>query len=113
MSRRLSPEECELDMDLDDQGWVKTHPVYCPVPWCSAHNLRYARCGDKDGEYDGIHKARIAYAAKAGERQKRAVARFRRIGVEDPEGAVSIGRMMQDSVDMGFMAGTPGRRTYG
>jgi hypothetical protein len=101
----------ELDMTVDDESWPNEHPVYCPVPWCAAHDLRGARCGDKDGDYVGIHVARIEYAKGEARRVERALQRRRDAGVADPELALAISRMLQDSIDMGTVKlGRKGRR---
>lgn len=97
-------------MEVDDQGWVKEHPVYCPVPWCAAHNLRFARCGDQDGDYEGIHVARIKYALGMRCREQRRVAALKRNGIEDPDVLLGLLRLNQDAIDMGMAPGNPGKR---
>lgn len=55
--------DSELDMTVHEDSWVKEHPVYCPVQWCRAHKLRSVRCGDRDGDYVGIHVARMPWSS--------------------------------------------------
>ena len=101
----------DLDMDVDDQGWPLEHPVYCPVPWCTAHTLRRARCGDDAGNYVGIHVARIEYAKSEPARVRRQVRSLEEMGMQQPELTYGLLRLHQDAVDTGLLpAGRKGRR---
>lgn len=100
----------ELDLTVHEDSWVLDHPIYCPIPWCSANKLRTARCGDKDGEYEGIHVARIAYIAQSARSDRRRIAFYRKLGVSNPELAAGMARALQDSIDLGMMKGRRGRR---
>lgn len=85
----------ELDQTIWESHWVKDHPVYCPIPWCTANKLRHSVCGDVDGDYIGIHVARIKRAAHV---------------PPPPELAITLGRVRQDGIDMGLLKGRRGRR---
>jgi hypothetical protein len=100
----------DLDQTIDDVGWVKENPVYCPIPWCAAHKLRTARCGDADGDYWGLHVARIEYVKTAAANDKRLVRFFEKLGSRDPAFDAAIHRTIQDSIDMGLTQGRRGRR---
>lgn len=101
----------DLDMTVDEESWIKEHPVYCPAPWCNANKLRRARCGDVGGEYEGIHKCRIAYAASEAARVRKQLASLRRMGTREPENMLGMLRLMQDAVDTGLLpTGRRGRR---
>lgn len=100
----------ELDQEVDEAGWIREHPVYCPVPWCSAHDLRRARCGDGDGPYEGLHVARIEYARGEAARDARQIGALRKLGVGDPELMYGFARMGQEAVDLGLVPGRRGRR---
>lgn len=110
MPRASCSLDSDLDMDVDEQIWIKEHQVYCPVPWCAAHNLRGARCGDVDGDYEGLHKARIKYAEGEAARVKAELNRLKRFGTEDPEQVLCMLHLMQSSVDLGLTPGRKGRR---
>jgi len=99
-----------MSLDVDDDTWVRQNPVYCPVPWCNAHKLRSSRCGDKDGDYEGIHVARIKAVPRSARTTERRVAAYRAAGVRDPELAVSLQRVLQDAIDAGVARGRKGRR---
>ena len=100
----------ELDMGLDPNGWVEDHRVYCPVSWCSAHNLRDALCGDADGPYEGIHEGRIREVARTQRREAAALAYLTREGFDDPGLTMAFHRLVQDAVDQGTLPGKKGRR---
>ena len=102
--------DSDLDMTVDEESWIKEHPVYCPVPWCSAHDLRHARCGDKDGDYEGLHVARIEYAQGEGKRVKQQLSSLRRMGVADPEMSLALAHMLQQSIDLGLVPMKPGMK---
>lgn len=99
-------------MDVSAQSWIREpgHHVYCPVPWCRANTLRTARCGDVDGDYEGIHVARIKYAPKFQKLEQRRLDFYKSLGFENPELTASLIRINQDSIDMGFVKGRKGRR---
>lgn len=86
------------------------HPVYCPVPWCTAHAHRHGRCGDKDGPYEGIHAARILYAKGAPARVRQALRKREKAGIPNPGLSLSLAVVVQDAVDTGLIPGRPGRR---
>lgn len=101
----------ELDFDVDDLGFVRDTPVYCPVPWCTAHENRFSPCGDEAGAYGAVHVGRLAEVGRAARREAREVERLRELGVADPEMTVGILRGLQDAVDLGFRPkGKRGRR---
>lgn len=101
----------DLDQTVDEMSWIVEHPVYCPVSWCTAHNLRRARCGDKDGDYEGIHVARIEYAKGEAKRVERAFKARRDAGISDPEFSLAFARTIQDGIDTGLLTfGRKGRR---
>jgi len=99
-----------MDLDTDEDGWVKDHPVYCPVTWCNAHKVRTLRCGDSDGDYEGIHIARIKYVKRFNAAHGRRVEELRAMGLEKPELLAGFERLRQDSVDFGFLPGIKGKR---
>lgn len=103
-------ERYDLDMTVDESTWIRENPIYCPVPWCSAHKLRNVRCGDVDGDYEGIHVARILALPREGQRTAKEVEALREMGLEHPELALGILRMTQDAVDQGMLKGHRGRR---
>lgn len=101
----------DLDMTVDEQSWLLEHPIYCPVPWCNAHNLRGVRCGDWAGDYEGIHVARIRAVPREARRVAQEVEILRRCGHADPELTLGLLRMQQDAVDSGSAkGGRKGRR---
>lgn len=100
----------DLDMTVDEESWIKEHPVYCPVPWCSAHALRRARCGDVDGNYEGLHIARIEYARGEAARVKQQLRSIQKMGVKDPETMFGLLRIVQDAVDTGLVPLQKGMR---
>ncbi len=100
----------ELRQDVDEQDWIRANPVYCPVPWCSAHVLRTARCGDMDGPYLGIHAARLDAVDAASRRTRADLHVLRQLGVQDAETSLALARWVQDSVDHGLLPGRKGRR---
>ncbi len=103
----------DLDLDIDERDWVKANPVYCPVPWCTAHDLRHARCGDADGDYEGIHFARIAYVPKAVVLVERHIASLMNDGQTREKAELTYVLLLnfQDSVDSGLVPkGRRGRR---
>lgn len=95
--------DSDLDMTVDEESWIKEHPVYCPVSWCSAHNLRHARCGDVDGPYEGLHVARIQYARGESQRVKRQIANIRKMGVSNPELSFGMSQLFQEALDTGLV----------
>ena len=103
----------ELDQEIDDHAFVTDTPVYCPVPWCNAHNLRFAACGDADGDYDGIHVARVRYVPRAAELVEQQLRSIEEGGQsrESAELTLSLLCLHQDSIDMGSIPkGRRGRR---
>lgn len=92
-----------FDESVDNDHWVRDHPIYCPVPWCSANKLRTALCGDQDGPYEWIHAARVAYLPRAQRERARLVEKYGK--------SAWLVVTRQDSIDMGFMPkGRKGRR---
>ncbi len=102
--------DCGLDQSIDEDRWVKENPVYCPVPWCNAHKMRRFRCGDAEGDFVGIHVARMAYVGRFTAIEKRRAKDFREGGVTNPELSAGMVRMLQDWVDVGLLPGRKGRR---
>lgn len=99
-----------MSLPIDDDSWVRENPVYCPVPWCKAHKLRTARCGDADGDYDGIHVGRVRAVQAFMRSHQRRVSLYKEIGVGNPERAAWSDRVMQDAIDAGLTPGRKGRR---
>lgn len=96
----------DLNMDVDEDGWLEEHAVYCPISWCTAHKLRRARCGDKDGDYVGIHVARLEYAKKEGKRMEQALRRRTEVlglAPELAEFSLSMDLLTQQAVDTGLV----------
>ena len=100
----------DLDMTIDAYSWVKEHPVYCPVPWCNAHKMRDRRCGDVDGDYIGIHVARLRYVRTWNKGIARKMQLYRELGLRNPEMIVGHDIMIQDAIDAGLLKGRRGRR---
>jgi len=94
-----------MDLPGDEEDWVQEHPVYCPVPWCSAHALRHARCGDTDGPYEGIHIGRIRRVRTAARRTQRRLVAWQAAGlsVEDAILVEGVTVMLQDAEDRGLV----------
>lgn len=105
-------DNTDLDMSLNmsDDQWVKDNPVYCPVRWCSAYKQRFSRCGDEDGNYEGIHVARVKYVSRFALNYSRRVKQLRDLGMKEPERMVAHERIRQDAVDAGLAPGKRGRR---
>lgn len=110
MSRRLGLEDCELDQEIDEWGFLRDHQVYCPVSWCSANKLSTDRCGDADGPYEGIHVARIEEVKRSSVRDTKAIRALQKMGMGDPELVLGLGKMIQRAVDSGLLKGRRGRR---
>lgn len=111
MAPRISIEDYDLDQELDEHSWLQDHPVYCPIPHCNAHNNRFARCGDADGDYVGIHKARLRYAKGEKKRVTASLHRLKQIGIENPGEILGLRKVIQDAIDCGFIStGKKGRR---
>lgn len=103
-------ERSALDQDVNEAEWIEAHPVYCPIPWCTANTLRRARCGDQDGPYEGIHVARMRYATGQAARDRSEVLRASTMGLSNPGLAVGLARLHQEAVDMHLVPGRRGRR---
>jgi hypothetical protein len=97
----------DLDMSVSARTWTRDHPIYCPVPWCNAHKLRVSLCGDADGEYEGIHVARIRYVARWAKLEAKRAKAYADLGCDHLTWRT---RVQQDSIDMGLERGRKGRR---
>lgn len=54
----------DLDFEADEQLVLG---VPCATPWCNAfgsHDARWTPCGDKDGDYTGVHQNRVRRAQR-------------------------------------------------
>ena len=100
----------DLNMTVDEHSWLREHAVYCPIPWCHAHKLRHVRCGDADGDYEGIHVGRIRAVNRDAKQAAREINALVEMGCEDPGLSLGILRMMQDAIDQGTLKGRRGRR---
>lgn len=106
----MAPEGYDLDFSVSPHFWVRDNPVYCPVKHCNAHTHRFVLCGDPEGEYTGIHFARIRYVPKWIRLERRRVSFYRSLGTGNPALAASMARTFQDAIDNGLVKGRRGRR---
>lgn len=101
------PKAYDLDQTMDEEAWIREHPVYCTIPYCRAHKLRFDRCGDKDGPYEGIHVGRIRSVKRNQKRMERRLTMYEEMGYskEQAERAVWLSMFFQQAIDTGAMTG--------
>lgn len=98
--------QSELVQDLDDEGFA-ARGIACPVDWCSAHAFRFARCGDADGPFEGVHRGRLDAERTVAATWAR---QMRRTATEGLPLAAGFSRLFEDMPNHGEIPSVVGPR---
>lgn len=98
----------ELDFEADALT-IEKAGVRCPVHHCTAHVLRFAPCGDPDGDYNGaVHVGRVRAGKRQASTMRRRVDRIQVAFGYDRETAelhVGLSSLITDAAEAGSAPG--------
>lgn len=104
IEKRLA--QSELVMGLDEDA-VAARGVACPVDWCEAYAFRFARCGDADGPFEGVHQGRLNAERVVVATEAR---RRRATQTENLPLAAGFSQLLRDLENQGDIPGVEGPR---